>query len=45
MKTKKIFFALAMVGLFMFASCTPNTISDDEAQQVKRSKVKIPTNG
>ena len=45
MKTKKYFFALAILGVLMFASCTPNTISDDGPQQVKRSAVKVPTNG
>ena len=45
MKTKKYFFALAILGVLMFASCTPNSISDDGPQQVKRSAVKVPTNG
>jgi hypothetical protein len=45
MKTKKYLFALAMLGLLMFASCTPNSISDDGPQQVKKSKVKIPSQG
>jgi len=43
MKTKKIFFALATVGLLMFASCTPNSISDDGPQQVDKTKIKKPS--
>ncbi len=45
MKTRKYFFALATVGLLMFASCTPNSISDDGPQQIKKSAIKVPTNG
>ena len=45
MKTKKYFFALAMIGVLAFASCTPNSISDDEAQQVKTLKIRKPSQG
>ncbi len=45
MKTKKYFFALAILGVLMFASCTPNSISDDGPQQVRKSDIKVPTNG
>ncbi len=45
MKTKKYFFALAILGALMFASCTPNSISDDGPQQVDKTKVKIPSQG
>lgn len=41
MKTKKYLFALAMVGMFAFASCTPNSVNDDDnTQQVKTKKLK-----
>lgn len=45
MKTKKTLFALAMVGMFAFASCTPNSINDDDRQQIDKTKVKIPGQG
>ena len=45
MKTKKIFFALAILGVLMFASCTPNSISDDGPQQINKKDIKVPTNG
>ena len=45
MKTKKYFFALAILGVLMFASCTPNSISDDGPQQVDKTKLKLPPNG
>ena len=45
MKTKKYFFALAIFGVLMFASCTPNSISDDGPQQVEKSKIKVPPRG
>ena len=45
MKTKKYFFALAIIGALAFTSCTPNSLSDDEPQLIKRSAVKVPTNG
>jgi len=48
MKTKKYLFALAMVGMFAFASCTPNSINDDDnteqAGDVKKVK-HLPSNG
>ena len=45
MKTKKYFFALAIMGALMFASCTPNSISDDGPQQADKTKIKVPTHG
>ena len=45
MKIKKYFFALAILGALVFTSCTPNSISDDEPQQIKKSQVKVPRNG
>jgi len=46
MKTRKIFYALALVGMFAFASCTPNSINDDDnTQQVDKSKLKPTPNG
>ena len=46
MKTKKTLFALAMVGMFAFASCTPNSINDDDnTQQVDKTKLKPGSNG
>ena len=40
--TTKTLIALAMVGMFAFASCTPNSINDDDTQQIDRDKIKIP---
>ncbi len=44
--TTKTFVALAMVGMFAFASCTPNSINDDDnTQQIDKTKVKVPGQG
>ncbi len=40
MKTKKIFFALAILGALAFTACTPNSLNDDEPQQVRIDKIK-----
>ncbi len=40
MKTKKYFFALAILGALVFASCTPNSINDDDTQQVDKRRLK-----
>ncbi len=45
MKTKKYFLALAILGALVFTSCTPNSLNDDEPQQVRKSQIKVPTNG
>jgi len=46
MKTRKYFFALAMVGMFAFASCTPNSINDDDnTEQIEKKKRKLVKNG
>jgi hypothetical protein len=45
MKTKKYFFALAILGVLMFASCTPNSIGDDGPQEIRKDQIKVPTNG
>ena len=40
--TTKTLVALAMVGMFAFASCTPNSINDD-TQQIDKTKIKAST--
>ena len=46
MKTKKYFFALAILGALAFTSCTPNSLNDDDTQEVRKSAItKTPRNG
>ena len=45
MKTKKIFFALAILGALALTACTPNSLNDDGPQQIEKSKIKVPTSG
>ena len=47
MKTK-LTFILAIVTITLFASCTPQSITDDQTQteqQIDKKKLEIPTNG
>lgn len=45
MKTKKIFFALAVLGVLAFTACTPNSLNDDGPQQVDVRKIRKPSQG
>lgn len=45
MKTKKYFFALAILGALVFTSCTPNSLNDDGPQQIRKDQIKVPTHG
>ena len=45
MKIKKYFFALAILGALAFTSCTPNSLNDDDTQQFRKSRVKVPSKG
>lgn len=45
MKIKSIIFALAIAGFF-FASCSPQSIDDVQAEQnINKDTIKIPSNG
>lgn len=41
---KKFMFILAVAGLVLTASCTPESITGDE-QQIDKTKIEIPNNG
>ena len=46
MKTLKVLFIAAIFSLGIFASCTPESIQDEQApQQIEKSKIIIPSNG
>ncbi len=41
---KKLMFILAVVGLALVASCTPEDLTSDE-QQIDKDKYEVPPNG
>ncbi len=41
---KKLMFILALLGLVLTASCTPESIAGDE-QQIDKDKYEVPPNG
>ncbi len=46
MKTVKYLFIVAIFSLGTFASCTPESIQDEQApQQIHKSKIIVPSNG
>lgn len=46
MKTLRNIFAIAVISIVSFASCTPENILDDQnPQQIRKDEIKVPTNG
>tara|TARA_R100000353_G_scaffold176127_1_gene149533 strand:- start:27735 stop:27875 length:141 start_codon:yes stop_codon:yes gene_type:complete len=46
MKTLKYLFIASIFSLGTFASCTPESIQDEQTpQQIEKSKIKVPSNG
>lgn len=46
MKTLKLLFIAAIFSVGTFASCTPESIQDEQTpQQIEKSKIKVPSNG
>ncbi len=43
MKIKKYFFAFAILGALAFTACTPNSLSDDDTQEVRKDRLKRPS--
>lgn len=41
---RKLFFILAIGGLVLSTSCTPEALTSDE-QQIDKDKIEIPPNG
>ncbi len=46
MKTVKYLFIAAIISLGTFASCTPESIQDEQTpQQIKKSEIVVPSHG
>lgn len=46
MKTLKVLFIAAIFSMGTFASCTPESIQDEQApQQIHKSKIIVPSHG
>ncbi|WP_340063119.1 hypothetical protein [Ascidiimonas aurantiaca] len=45
MNTKRFLFAVAFVAAFLFVSCSPNSVADEDSlydkQGVEKSKIKV----